>query len=409
MLFLPYRTETTPQRVPLVTWVLVIVNVGLFLWTVFIDPVRRDMLFMDYGFVPAEWDRWINFLTCMFLHGGWLHIIGNMLFLFLFGRLVEESLGKIGFVLLYFAAGLLASLAHLFTTPEFLWDVPCIGASGAVSGVLGAAAVVRAREKVRVFYLWVLTLQPLYGKVDLPAILFLGIWFFAQFAYAVSFSEISEAVEVAYWAHVGGFAFGALIGLLTGVGRSFRKTADVWHRNRRHEAVLQALRAGDLDRAQRCLEDVKQHDGLPEEWGLLPARIAFERGASDEVLATAERVFRESLAKRQRKRLLDAYALVTSSGQMPSLTPAEALVLIRALNATGRRAEAMAWLSQALKRESEGPVAGGLFFEWAEAELVAGNRPRAVALFKHVAGSCPDERLAQAARWRANELAGAST
>ena len=86
MLLLPYRTESAPERRPWITWLLVAVNVAVFLWTAFMDPVKRDMLFFDYGFVPEEWNRWSNVLTCMFLHGGWLHIIGNMLFLLLFGR-----------------------------------------------------------------------------------------------------------------------------------------------------------------------------------------------------------------------------------------------------------------------------------------------------------------------------------
>lgn len=409
MILLPYRTERTLTRTPFITWALVAANLAIFIWTVSMAQVRRDMLFFDYGFVPEEWRRWDNFITCMFLHGGWLHLLGNMLFLYIFGQLVEDRLGPAGFALLYLASGLLASLAHLLTTPEFLWDVPCIGASGAISGILGAAAVIHAKEKVRVFYLWILSIRPLFGSLDLPVVVLLGFWFLAQFVYAMSFSEMSTSVEVAYWAHVGGFAFGALVGLCTCMGQSVRETWADWKRERCRRDLLNAVKRRDWGVAEGLLAECRSGEKMPEEWDLLHARIALERGDTRTAIAEAEAVIHRQLARRQRKGLLNAYALTTATGELPLLDGHESLVLVRALNASGRTAEAMGWLSRALRREPDGPAAAGLIFEWAETEAQAGHHPRARALFKHLAGRCADTQLAQAAQWRAKELEDAGS
>jgi membrane associated rhomboid family serine protease len=387
---------------------LVAANSIIFLYTAFLDPVTRDILFFDYGFVPAEWKRWGNFLTCLFLHGGWLHAIGNMLFLLLFGRLVEDSLGRIGFTVLYLASGLLASVTHLLTTPEFLWDVPCIGASGAVSGILGAAAVIRARETVRVFYLWVLTAHPLFGKVDVPALLFLGCWFLGQFLYAVSFSEIATSVEVAYWAHVGGFAFGAFIGLVFGLGRSLHSLGDAWKRAGRRRAVLNALRRRAWAEAEGALAELTQRDGLPDEWTLLPARIAAEKGATEAATTQAGASLREALVSRSREQLLEAYTLISSVGGRLALDSLAALSLVRALNASGRQPEAMAWLTQTLRRDPDGTGTPGLLFELAEMVAGCGDLTRAAELFRFIARSYPGDKLAHSAEWRAREIEGAA-
>ncbi len=406
MLLLPYRTERAPERHPWITWLVIVVNFGVFLWTVSLDPVARDILFFDRGFVPAEWKRWSNVLTCMFLHNGWLHVLGNMFFLAIFGPLVEDRLGRCGYAALYAVSGLLASATHLLTTPEFLWDVPCIGASGAVSGILGAAAVLHAGETVRVFYCWILTAHPLFGKVDVPALGFLGFWFLGQFLYAVSFSEISTSVEVAYWAHVGGFAFGALVGLILGLGRSLRTIGDSWARARRRKTVVGALRTGAWERAEGALKVLVEQDGLPAEWALLPARIAAEKGAREVVAAQASAAFHQAAASHDRPRLLEAYTLLVSVGGSPEMNAPALLVLVRALNAAGRQTEALAWLAQTLRREPGGPAAPGLLFEWAETLAESGDAARAAALFRLIAATFPNDKLARSADWRAREIAG---
>jgi membrane associated rhomboid family serine protease len=168
-------------------------------------------------FVPVnEVAWWITLLTSMFMHGGWLHIIGNMLFLWVFGNNVEDRMGRLRFVLFYVLAGLVAVYAQSLV--DTAATVPTIGASGAVAGVLGGYILLHpgARVVTLVFIIFFVTL------IEIPAMILLGIWAVLQFLPALGqlgAAEVSGA-EVAYLAHVGGFLFGlAMIKLFT-AGRS---------------------------------------------------------------------------------------------------------------------------------------------------------------------------------------------
>jgi membrane associated rhomboid family serine protease len=169
----------------------------------------RPALFTNYWWAPSVY-VWLPFVTSMFLHGGWLHLSGNMLFLWVFGGNVEDRLGHGRFLALYLLAGFIASFTQILMSPDSL--VPVIGASGAIAGVLGAYLFLfpRARVLTLVFIL----LFPL--LVDLPAIAVLVIWFANQFLAGVASLETGEALYggVAYWGHVGGFLAGAILGLV---------------------------------------------------------------------------------------------------------------------------------------------------------------------------------------------------
>ncbi len=149
--------------------------------------------------VPDPW----TLLTCVFLHGGWMHFLGNMWFLFIFGDNVEDRLGHLGYLLFYLGCGLAASFAHLATNSTS--NMPTIGASGAIAGVMGAYFYLYPRASV-------LTLIPIVFYVDvisLPAPIFLGIWFVFQLVQGVVASSVAQAsTGVAWWAHIGGFAAG---------------------------------------------------------------------------------------------------------------------------------------------------------------------------------------------------------
>ncbi len=144
----------------------------------------------------------LTMLTCIFLHGGWMHFIGNMWFLYIFGDNVEDRFGHVGYALFYLGCGIAASLAHYFSGPNS--TLPTIGASGAIAGVMGAYFVSYPRATV-------LTLLPLFiiwEMLVLPAPLFLGFWFLIQFLQG-SRSMGAEEAGVAWWAHIGGFVVGA--------------------------------------------------------------------------------------------------------------------------------------------------------------------------------------------------------
>ncbi len=153
--------------------------------------------------VPAV----LTLLTCTFLHGGWLHFLGNMWFLYVFGDNVEDRLGKVGYLVFYLLGGVAASLTHYLSQPHS--DIPTLGASGAIAAVMGAYMVLYPHARV-------LTLVPIFIFIQflwLPAPLFLGVWFLIQlFQGVTSIAAVTatEAQGVAWWAHAGGFAVGAI-------------------------------------------------------------------------------------------------------------------------------------------------------------------------------------------------------
>ncbi len=176
-----------------------------------LDEMARDALaareahpFFAWGLVPAK-PRLAAFLSSMFMHAGWLHLLGNMFILYLAGPPIEDAYGRPGFAALYGLAGVAASLAHMAYFPDAA--EPLVGASGAVAGVMGAFLIRCTRSKIRFFYWWFVR----GGTFDAPAWLMLPLWLLQQLFYA---SLTKGGDGVAYWAHVGGFVFGALAALV---------------------------------------------------------------------------------------------------------------------------------------------------------------------------------------------------
>ena len=167
-----------------------------------------EVVIEQHPLIPSAVPPLAALLTCIFLHGGWMHFIGNMWFLYVFGDNVEDRLGHVGFLLMYLATGVLASLAHFLASPES--SVPTIGASGAIAGVMGAYALLYPHAKVQAIVPLIVVVQ----MFVLPAPLFLGVWFAFQ-----TFSGLTQSGAgggVAWWAHIGGFVAGAGIALLVG-------------------------------------------------------------------------------------------------------------------------------------------------------------------------------------------------
>ena len=152
---------------------------------------------------PAAVPPALTMLTCIFLHGGWMHFLGNMWFLHIFGDNVEDRYGRLGYVLLYLGCGLAASLAHYLTAPES--PVPTIGASGAIAGVMGAYFISYPKAQV----VALLPLFVIWQVIVVPASLFLGVWFLIQ-AFQGTLSA-SASTGVAWWAHIGGFVAGLAV------------------------------------------------------------------------------------------------------------------------------------------------------------------------------------------------------
>jgi membrane associated rhomboid family serine protease len=168
------------------------------------------------GLEPTPGSVYLTLLTSMFMHGGWAHILGNMLFLWIFGDNIEDRLGHLRYLVFYLVCGLIASLAQVFTTVAFATSaasllVPSLGASGAISGVLGGYILLFPRRQVHVIMFRFLT--------TVPAYVALGLWFLFQFVSGIAGLGGTEAGGVAYAAHVGGFVAGLLLVKVFAIGR----------------------------------------------------------------------------------------------------------------------------------------------------------------------------------------------
>ncbi|MBI4548645.1 MAG: rhomboid family intramembrane serine protease [Ignavibacteriae bacterium] len=211
---IPLRDANPTRTFPFVNYTVIGVNVLAFFYELSLGKYLEEFIF-SFGVVPARFlydlngfdlglSTFMPFVTSMFLHGGWMHLIGNMLFLHVFGDNVEDRVGHTRYVFFYVLAGFAAALTQTFINPNS--EVPMIGASGAIAGVLGAYVLIFPRAKVA-------ALVPFFGFfqiVEVQASFFLGFWFLMQvFSGLFALGIASDAGGVAWWAHIGGFAAGA--------------------------------------------------------------------------------------------------------------------------------------------------------------------------------------------------------
>ena len=206
----PIRDHNPSSRTPYVTYALIVLNVVVFLQTIpmFDNPYALAGFFQTWAMVPQEISSgrsYSGLLTSMFLHGGYMHIIGNMLFLWIFGDNMEDAFGPVGFLVFYLASGVGAGLAQVAVAPASV--IPTVGASGAIAGVLGGYLLLFPKAKVDILFVFLV----FFKVIPVPAWLMLGLWFAFQLVDA-SASDMA-AGGVAYWAHAGGFVIGAVFTL----------------------------------------------------------------------------------------------------------------------------------------------------------------------------------------------------
>jgi len=211
---IPLRDNIPARRFPIVNITLIALNVLVFLFESLLGPEQLDQFILMAGLVPTNFwqvgglSGWFPLFTSMFLHGGWLHLISNMLALYIFGDNVEDRLGRLRYLLFYLGSGLIAGGAHLLAYSRS--SIPTVGASGAIAGVLGAYLVLYPSARV-------VTLIPVFyfiRIVELPALVYLGFWFISQLFngfLALGAADVFQSGGVAWWAHIGGFVFGLLI------------------------------------------------------------------------------------------------------------------------------------------------------------------------------------------------------
>jgi len=202
----PLHDDQPRQSRPVVVVLLIVLNVMVFLHEMQLDPYSRNFFIAHYGVVPDHWSL-LTLVTSQFLHGGWWHIIGNMVFLWAFGRSLEDAMGSGRFAILYLASGIAAGLAQVFFNAGS--HVPTVGASGAIAGVMGAYLIKFPRAKI----LSLVFLFIFITRVEIPALIFLPYWFLTQLFNgfgSVAYSHLSDG-GTAWWAHIGGFLAGILL------------------------------------------------------------------------------------------------------------------------------------------------------------------------------------------------------
>lgn len=215
---IPLRDTIPSRNIPVTMYLLILTNCLIFFFQLELPQPALQKIFYYFGIVPARYTSpsWAHltgmpvkywpFLTSMFLHGGWMHLLGNMWTLWIFGDNVEDRMGPLRFLIFYLFCGIVAGVVHVLTNPSS--TIPTIGASGAISGVMGAYFVLFPFSRVITFI--PIFFYPVF--VALPAVTYLAVWFFIQFFNGVGSLLPGEQVGgIAWWAHVGGFLAGIVL------------------------------------------------------------------------------------------------------------------------------------------------------------------------------------------------------
>ena len=213
---IPLKDDNITNSTPILSYAIIAICVAVFLLQISSPGYTTGNLFYSYGVVPASLlgiealpsdlekiDPYLTIITSMFMHGGWMHLIGNMLYMWIFADNIEDDLGKTKFIIFYLAAGAAAALTQVYLNVNS--TVPMVGASGAISGVLGAYLIRYPRNKVLVL----IPLGIFTQLLKIPALFVLGFWFILQFVSSAGSSSVGGGV--AYGAHIGGFVFGAAV------------------------------------------------------------------------------------------------------------------------------------------------------------------------------------------------------
>ena len=216
---IPLRDTIPSRRVAWVTRALLLLNIAAFVLELRTGHGLEPLLYR-FGVVPAHWlisspsdfldwpQLFLTLVTSQFLHGGFLHLASNMLYLWIFSDNVEDRLGPVRFLTLYLGSGVVAALAQILLSPRS--SIPMVGASGAIAGILGAYFLLFPSARI-------VTLVPLgllWRQMELPAFVFLGLWFLLQWVYGITtVGQVADVGGVAFWAHIGGF-IGGMVGIL---------------------------------------------------------------------------------------------------------------------------------------------------------------------------------------------------
>ncbi len=313
-MLLPYKIETEVQRFPLFTYLLIAVNAVVFIYMQFLTKDARELIWYSYGFSPGLGEP-LTLFTSMFLHAGWLHILGNMEFLWLFGRAIEERLNMVVCAALYFAGGAAGALLQGSLTPDYMTDIPCIGASAAISAILGAYIMLYPWDEVSCLYF---SFSMRYVvPITLSAVWVLGSWFVFQFVYALWFSPQAAEASVAYWAHIGGFALGAvsaaIIKYFAALGGTLRQRSAAMALERASDLRRQGMTAEAEAKLRAAIAGSPNNALVLAELGRLEL-LKDNRSPARKLL---RRSLKEALERKQPAKAIGAFYALKAAGQRP--------------------------------------------------------------------------------------------
>lgn len=209
---IPLKDDVPSRRYPIVNTILLISNILVFLWEISLPQRVLENIIFKYGVIPYRFFNIallphgiLTLFTSMFLHGGWSHVIGNMLYLYIFGDNVEDAMGHFRYLIFYLLSGILAGMTQVFFSSNPY--IPAIGASGAIAGVLGAYIRYFPLARVLTITFFIFFIDFIY----IPAFLYIGLWFLLQVSSGLFSLLIDISGGIAWWAHIGGFVFGFIL------------------------------------------------------------------------------------------------------------------------------------------------------------------------------------------------------
>lgn len=227
-MIIPWGDVNKTRHTAWINWILIVANFGVFIWFI-TNPKVDEQFFISYALIPQSWQQnWTTLFTSMFLHAGWGHLLGNMLFLYIAGDNVEDRLGHFPYFVFYLLAGLAGAAAHIVWSTQFGsgGGIPTVGASGAISGVMGAYLIFFPKAQIK-FFIWLIIFV---RSFTLPSWGVIGFWVASQVMMARDqWHGIAkdEAAMVAVFAHLGGFAFGLVVAMAVRMfGKAPKKRSD---------------------------------------------------------------------------------------------------------------------------------------------------------------------------------------
>jgi membrane associated rhomboid family serine protease len=217
---IPLQDENPSRTIPIINVSLIVANIVVFIYQYFFFSGGPERFTLQWSCIPYEFTHFVDIdppalvpipltiFTSMFMHGGWLHLLGNMLFLWIFGDNVEDKLGHLRYLVFYLFCGVVASFSHIFTNLDS--QIPSLGASGAISGVMGAYIFLFPGARIKTLVIWFVFIQ----IIRIPAVVMIGYWILIQILSGLAEFGSIKGGGIAWFAHIGGFVAGLILILL---------------------------------------------------------------------------------------------------------------------------------------------------------------------------------------------------